>query len=335
MQTLAHELKGRFRIVGRQARHELDAFAADVRDGLTQMPKRLSPRYLYDRRGSWLFERICSLDEYYLTRAETQIIERYQDEILDGISGCSALVELGSGSSVKTAALLGGAVERGADATYVPIDVSREMLAHSAAGLLRRFPSLNITALAAEYADALEHVAAAYDEPKCVMWLGSSIGNLEREDAARFLARARRLLSSDDRVLIGIDLRKDPAAIQRAYDDAQNVTARFNRNVLRRINRELGGDFDLTRFAYRATYDADRGRVDMFQVSRCTQTVEIARLGLRVGFEDGEPILTESSLKYSIADIDALAGAVGMCVDRRWVNRDKAYSLNLFRPDAG
>jgi len=332
MQTLAHEIQGRFRVIGRQIQQEVDEFADDVRSGLTASPKRLSPRYIYDRRGSLLFEKICGLDEYYLTRAEIQILERYQDEIIDTIQDCESLIELGSGSSVKTQLLLGGILERDKAPTYIPIDISRDMLAQSAAGLLRQFPSLDITALAAEYSDALDHAAVAYDGPRCVIWLGSSIGNLERADAVAFVSQIRDHLKPHDRLLIGIDLKKDAATLEAAYDDAQNVTARFNTNILRRINRELGGNFKLSKFKYHAKYNADEGRVNMGQISLCRQTVHIEALDLTVAFDKNEFMRTESSMKYSRDDIRQLASQCGLRIYRQWINLDKGYTLNLFAP---
>lgn len=332
MQTLAHELKGRFRIIGRQTGHELEEFAEDVRRGLTSNPKRISPRYLYDRRGSWLFEKICDLEEYYQTRAETQILERYREEISDAIEGHASLIELGSGSSIKTRILLGSVMERGGSPTYVPIDVSRVMLAHSGARLARSFPSLDIAPLAADYDDALSHAHEMFDSPMCIIWLGSSIGNLDRDQAISFMRRVWACMDEDDRVLVGIDLRKDPKIIHAAYDDSEGVTKTFNSNILRRINRELDADFDTSEFDYHVHYDAQAGRVDMYQVSRRAQTVNIDMLDLSVEFEPGEKIWTESAVKYSLEEIDELAKIAGMTVDRQWINHEKGYTLNLFAP---
>lgn len=311
------------------------AFARDVAAGLTRTPKQLPCRYFYDQEGSLLFEAICRLPEYYVPRAEREILERRAAEIAARLAPGSALVELGSGSAAKTRLLIEVLLRRQGALQYVPVDVSRSMLEESAIALLADYPPLRIVAVAAEYEEGLEVLGQAAGSPKLILWLGSNIGNLERADAAAFLRRVRSLMTPDDRILVGIDLRKDRAVLERAYDDAQGVTAQFNRNILARINRELGGRFDLDTFRHRAVYDETAGRIEMYLVSTCEQRVLIERLGLEVTFAAGEAVHTENSYKYAQSEIDALAEAAGLRIERQWLDRARRFSDNLLAPGRG
>lgn len=305
-------------------------FAADVRRGLTARRKRLPCRYLYDAAGSALFERICAQPEYYPTRAELGILRAHAGAIV--ASGGGALVELGSGSATKTRVLLDAALARARSVHYVPIDISRAMLEESSRALLADYGAVEITAVAAEYRAGLRWLARQRWPEKLILWLGSNVGNLTRAGAARFLRGVRATMSPRDRLLVGIDLRKPRALLEAAYDDAAGVTAAFDKNILARINRELGGRFDLDAFAHRAVWNERVGRVEMHLVSARAQRVRIAALALDVEFSGGESIFTESSYKYSLAEIDRLAAAASFSIEARWLDDDARYSLNLLAP---
>ena len=307
-------------------------FAQDVRAGLEAQPPRLDCRYFYDAAGSELFEAICALEEYYLTRAETEILAEHAPTIAAGFRQPISLVELGSGSSRKTRLLIEALLAAHGSLRYVPVDISRTMLEATTRTLLADYPALEIVAVAAEYEQGLAAVRSVDDRPRLVLWLGSNVGNLHRDEAADFLRRVRDGLAEGDRLLVGIDLRKDRATLERAYDDSRGVTARFNLNLLARINRELGGDFDLAAFRHVARYDEVAGRVEMYLVSTREQMVRIRDLDLVRRFAAGEAIHTENSYKYSPAEIDRLAAAAGLRVEARWYDRARRFSDNLLAP---
>jgi L-histidine N-alpha-methyltransferase len=327
--TAPKPIPDRFTLIGTRSAGDAAAFARDVETGLTRSPKQLPCRYFYDRDGSLLFEEICRLPEYYLPQAEREILESRAAEIGALLPAGTCLVELGSGSAAKTRMLIEVLLRRQQALRYVPVDVSRTMLEESSLALLAAYPALRIVGVAAEYEEGLEKLTAVAFGPKLILWLGSNIGNLERSDAARFLRRVRGLMAPGDRLLVGIDLRKDRAVLTRAYDDSQGVTARFNRNVLARINRELGGRFDLDAFQHRAMYEEEIGRIEMYLVSAGAQRVRIERLGLTVPFAAGEAIHTENSYKYSLAEIDALAAAAGFRIERQWLDSGRRFSESL------
>lgn len=305
-------------------------FARDVQIGLTASPKYLSCHYFYDREGSELFEQICELPEYYLTRAEREILQARAAEIAAQFQQPITLVELGSGSAAKTRLLIEAFLSRQPTLCYLPVDISRSALEESSELLLKEYPTLEIIAIAGEYHIGLRQLRTVATGPKLVLWLGSNIGNLERAEAAQFLQRVRDTMSSSDRVLVGIDLRKDRAVLESAYDDAHGVTARFNLNLLARINRELGAQFDLQAFRHRAVYNDDLGRIEMYLVSTRAQQVFVEGLGLSLSFAAGEAIHTENSYKYSLVEIEALARAAGLRLERQWFDAERRFSENLF-----
>jgi len=307
-----------------------DSFADEVRAGLTANPKRLPCRFFYDREGSRLFEAICELPEYYLTRAEREILENCSVEIGSRFPCGTTLIELGSGSSDKTRRLIELFLRRHGKLLYVAVDISRSILEESAQDLLHEFPGLDILAVAGEYQEAMTYLRKDFGAPKLILWLGSNIGNLHRPEAAEFLRCLRGLMASEERLLVGIDLRKDRGMLEAAYDDAQGVTAQFNRNILARINRELGGEFAASRFHHRARYDEDAGRVEMYLESAVPQTVRIAGLNLTAAFAAGEMVHTENSYKYSPAEIEETVAAAGLRVERQWLDGESRFSLNLF-----
>lgn len=330
MTSLAHTINERFTFVDQTEKEDQTAFARDVRTGLTASPKHLPCRFLYDHAGSLLFERICDLPEYYVTRTEREILRERAGEICDLFSDRTTLVELGSGNSAKTRVLIEAILTDRETLHYVPVDVSREMLRTTSVALLEAFEGLEITAVAGDYRKGLCFAENALDEPKCFLWLGSSIGNFDRVAARDFLRLIHDTMTESDRLLLGIDLRKSRDVLERAYDDSQGVTAQFNKNLLVRINRELDGDFDLESFDYRARYDEEAGRVEMHLVSKAEQTVRIDRLSLSVPFTRNEAIHTGYSYKYSLDEIDELARSAGLCSQRRWLDAQRRFSLHLF-----
>jgi L-histidine Nalpha-methyltransferase len=319
----------------RPGRAQLDprqGVAAAVRAGLTADPKRLPCVLFYDAEGSRLFEAICALPEYYVTRAEAAVLARHAPEVAAAVPHGTRLVELGSGSAEKTRFLIEALLERTGRLTYVPVDVSASALGSSSRALLAAYPGLRVTAVEAEYEAGLRALPDAAGAPSLVLWLGSNVGNFPRADAAAFLGRVRDALGVRDHVLLGVDLRKDRATLEAAYDDAAGVTARFNRNVLVRLNREFGADFAPVAFRHRAVWDEDDGRVSMYLVSERAQEVHVAALGLTVHFEPGEALHTEDSYKYSPEEVDALAGAAGFTVRRRWYDPGRLFTDVLLSP---
>jgi dimethylhistidine N-methyltransferase len=322
-----------FRLLELSAGDPGAGFARDVADGLTAAPMRLECRYFYDREGSRLFEAICELPEYYLTRAEAAILCDHAHEIADWFPADMTVIELGSGNAVKTQLLLKALLRVGRKVRYVPIDICRPVLEESSRTLLQLFPGLEIVAVAAEYQEGLQRLQTESARPKLILWLGSNIGNFDRTEAVAFLRRIRDTMRPADRVLVGFDLRKDRAILEAAYDDAAGVTAAFNLNLLARINRELDGDFDLGAFRHRAIYDPDLGRIEMYLVSTRSQRVTIGRLGLEVAFAAGETIHTENSYKYSQTEMDEVSRAARLHTERRWQDAEARFSLNLLRID--
>ena len=324
---------GRLSIIegGEAAGEAPDAFALAVRSGLRARPKTLPCRYFYDDRGSRLFEQICDLPEYYLTRTEDAILGEHADAMVAGWPGDPVMVELGSGSSSKTRRLIEAALRAYGGLHYVPIDVSKTILEESAEALVRGFPNLRVTGFAANYRDALAGVIERFDRPKLFVFLGSSLGNYEADDAVDLLSLLAASMDTADRLLLGTDLDKDPATLEAAYDDARGVTARFNLNLLERINRELGGRFDLDQFEHQARYRADRRRVEMHLVSRAAQEVVIPGAGVTVRFAEGESIHTENSHKYTPEVLRSLADRSGFEEEAVWVDPRGLFRLQRWR----
>lgn len=313
---------------------QLAGFSDDVRVGLTSVPKYLKPKYFYDEMGSLLFEGICLLPEYYVTRAESEILADQHDTILDAMPGKIRLVELGSGSANKTRILIDTVLGRQKTLEYLPIDVSESALESSSVELLHSFPRLTITAFASDYMKALTTLAeeqSARDDGTRTMalFLGGTIGNLEPPERLRLLQRIRNMLDVDDGLIIGTDLKKERDLLEQAYDDALGVTATFNKNLLQRINRELDGDFDLRRFAHKAFYNAEIGRIEMHLVSRERQTVRIADLDLDVEFDAGESIHTENSYKFDRRLVATMAREAGFELTETWQDSRNLFGLHL------
>jgi dimethylhistidine N-methyltransferase len=302
---------------------EVGGFAAEVLRGLSGPRKTLPCRFFYDARGSALFERITRLPEYYPTRAETAILRAYAGEMAAGVPDGAVLVEFGSGSSLKTEHLLERLPRLGA---YVPIDVSPSALADAKRRLAARFPWLDIRPIAADFAYPVALPAELAWRHETGFFPGSTIGNLMPVEASRLLRVFRAALSSGGRLIVGIDLEKDAGRLVRAYDDTAGVTAAFNLNLLVRINRELGANFDLRGFKHRAVYNAREGRIEMHLVSLRDQSVRIG--GRRIPFRAGESIHTESSYKYSIPRFQDLARSANWLPARVWTDPRGLFSVH-------
>jgi dimethylhistidine N-methyltransferase len=324
-------LSSRYFLAESDPHDERATFGEEIAQGLRAARKWIPCRFMYDQAGSGLFEEICDLPEYYVTRAERQILEDHSDEIAGSFAEPVSLAELGSGSSLKTRLLIEAFLRRQGTLRYVPVDISRSMLDESARELLDDYGGLEIHAIASEYVDGLRRVGGETERPKLIAWLGSNVGNFDRAAASRFLRRIRDAMGERDRLLLGVDLRKDRAVLEAAYDDAAGVTARFNLNLLERINRDLDGGFDVGAFAHRARYLEDEGRVVLELVSRRDQQVQIGALDLVVDLAAGEAIHTEDSYKYSFDEVAALAAAADLEIERRWLDVHGYFSLHLLR----
>lgn len=323
----------RFTLIETEVQVALDTFASDVAQGLLSTPKTLPCRHFYDQRGSELFEAICQLPEYYLTRAEREILTAHAKDIAAIFDEPVTLVELGSGSAIKTQLVIEALLERQQSLLFAPIDISQSALEESALELLATYKELEVIGVAAPYEVGLAHLQREIEGPRLALWLGSSVGNFQPDEAIPFLRKVASALSGEaDRLLIGMDLHKDRQLLERAYDDAQGVTAAFNLNLLERINRELGGHFDVARFAHRATYHEDRGRVEMRLLSLVAQTVSIDDLELEISFAAGETIHTENSHKYRLENIPSLLEAAGFELEQQFLDQQRRFSLNLARP---
>jgi dimethylhistidine N-methyltransferase len=294
-----------------------------VRAGLTATPKSLPPRWFYDALGSALFSAITNLPEYYVTRTEEAILRANGAEIVEAMGGPVSLVELGSGDSRKTRLLIEELLARQGTLVYQPIDIDPSVLESTARQLLADFPALTVNAICTEFSDAaaaLRTLPALPGTRTVVLFLGSTIGNLDENEAITMLSSLRSALAPDDALFLGADMHKPKSVLEPAYDDPLGVTAAFNLNLLGRINRELGGHFRLDRFAHRAFFSEEAGRIEMHLVSREEQTVPIDALGLQAAFAEGETIHTENSHKYTAEQIERIARATGFAMAKRWTD---------------
>ncbi|MDB5102857.1 MAG: L-histidine N(alpha)-methyltransferase [Fibrobacteres bacterium] len=310
---------------GRAAAESME-FLRDVVDGLSRRAKSLSCKHFYDAEGSRLFERIMRMPEYYPTRCETEILRAFRGDILSLMDGLPFnLVDLGAGDAAKTRILLEHFHRRGALLSYVPVDVSGDALARMAASVREELPGLTVHPLADEYFPALDRLNGSVPGRKLVLFLGSTIGNFEKREAAAFLKGLRDSLEPDDALLIGFDLRKEPGRVLRAYDDASGLTARFNLNLLERINRELEADFDPDGFVHHAVYDPEEGVARSYLVSRREQAVRIRKAGLTLVIGAWESIHTENAFKYAPEEIRRLAEAAGFVESAVFQDREGLF----------
>ncbi len=304
------------------------AFAADVREGLTSEPRELSPKYFYDARGSELFDRITQLPEYYPTRAETEILTSQGATIVER-AGATTLLELGSGSSVKTELLLAPLIECSDEPLYVPIDVSESAVRAAAVRLVDKYPGLRVHAVIGDFERHLGGLPDAAN--RLIAFLGGTIGNFTPGETRFFLRRMRGLLADDDTLLIGIDLRKPIDEIEAAYNDSEGVTAEFNKNVLAAINANLAGNFDLDAFEHVAFFDEQNSWIEMRLRSTRDQRVHVGAIDLELEFEAGDEIRTEISRKFSRGQFELELAAAGLRATEWFTDTDERFALVLAR----
>ena len=304
------------------------SLAEDVLDGLTRPFKELPPKHFYDARGSELFERISELPEYYPTRTERLILDCHAEEIVRQ-SGASELVELGSGSAEKARILLEAMASAGTLRRYVPLDVSEQALRQAADELVAEYDGLQVDGVIGDFERHLDWIPGPDGKPRLVALLGGTIGNFPPGTRRRILRAIAGLLGPDDHLLLGTDLVKDPDIIEAAYDDGEGITAEFNRNVLRVINRELDADFSPEAFDHIAFYDREHEWVEMRLRARRAQTVLISRLGLRITFAAGEELRTEISAKFSRSRIEADFQAAGLALERWYTDPQELFAVSL------
>ncbi len=313
----------------------LPAIAAEVAQGLRRFPKSLPPWLFYDQRGSELFEQITRLPEYYLTRTERAILEANTEEICRLAGSNLTVVELGAGTADKTRILLSRLLHRQLRLRYVPVDVSRSALESAERRLRAELPGLDVQPIVADYtADRID----SREAPGCklVLYLGSSIGNFEPEAAVALLSRLRAGLRPGDSLLLGADCVKSESVLLPAYADAQGVTEQFNKNMLARINRELGADFDLAKFRHLAKWDSDASRIQIYLESACRQAVRIGFLRMTVHFQAAERLHTENSYKYTDASIHRLLSTAGFALERTFSDAQRWFGVHLARvPKSG
>jgi L-histidine N-alpha-methyltransferase len=306
------------------------SIANDVRRGLTARQKTLPPYLFYDETGSLLYERITELPEYYLTRTERRILSSHAHDIVGRIRGGDSLtvIELGAGSASKTQILLRAVLERGSRCVYVPIDVSPTALATARDRLVAELPEVEVRALPMTYERALRALEAT-PSPRLVLFIGSSVGNMRDDEASALLRSVRRSLAGETWLVLGTDLRKSPDVLRAAYDDAAGVTAAFNANILARINRELGGHFNLDRFRHIARWNDAESRIEMHLESIVAQDVAVDALGVRLHFQRGETIHTESSAKYDLLRVKKILAEGGFALEATYGDPEFDFAVNV------
>jgi len=303
-------------------------FAEELRNSLLQSKKSINPKFFYDEKGSKIFDEICSLPEYYPYNSETEILKSLEEHILPYLSDEFHLVELGSGSSVKTRLLIDILLKSQNSLEYFPIDIS-EILDQSAKNLCVDYTNLKITGIVDTFENGLDFIEHYDDKPNLITFLGSSFGNFNRTDGMQFLKKISNLMKPNDLFLIGLDLKKNSQILHDAYNDSQNVTAKFNLNILQRINTELDGNFSLDDFEHHAIYDEQNGRIEMYLRSLCNQKVEIPKADISVSFSKDELIHTENSHKFSTSQIESILKDSNLEKLEIWFDSRKYFSLVL------
>ncbi|MBO1056366.1 MAG: L-histidine N(alpha)-methyltransferase [Dolichospermum sp. JUN01] len=307
---------------------ELSIDGKDVIKGLTEKLKSLPPKYFYDDSGSQLFEKICELPEYYPTRTEAWILQEYADEIA-AITNCCELIELGSGSSTKTQALLTAYQKIANSCRYLPIDVSGGILKTSVLQLQEKYPDIAIHGLLGTYEQALVHLESNYLQSRMLFFLGSSLGNFNPEECDIFLNQVSRTLQPGDYFLLGIDLQKPPDILEAAYNDSQEVTAAFNLNMLSHLNWRFQGNFDISLFKHQAVYNQVDHQIEMYLHCQKSHWVSLDILDLKVNFEVGESILTEISRKFNLATMEKNLSDKGLKTVKTWTDEKEWFGLIL------
>ncbi|MEP6901622.1 MAG: L-histidine N(alpha)-methyltransferase [Actinomycetota bacterium] len=312
-----------------------NTFADDIRNGLSAKPKSLSSKYFYDDEGSRLFQEIMKLPEYYLTRAEFEIFQSQTPEILEAFNADSAafdLIELGAGDGTKTSLLVEYFLAQNADFSYVPIDISSEALNFLTEKFTEKFPDLKIQTEQGDYFRRLETFKEKSGRKKIILFLGSNIGNFSESQALDFFRQLREVMNPPDLIFVGFDLHKNPKTILRAYDDANGITAKFNLNLLKRINRELGANFNIEEFSHYAAYHPTERAARSFLISQKKQTVTIESLNQSFQFEKWEPIFMEVSQKYNLEMIAELAAGSGFEIVKNFFDSNNFYTNSLWKP---
>jgi len=303
-------------------------FAEEICKSLQEPKKSISPKFFYDENGSKIFDEICSLPEYYPYNSETEILQTLEKKLLPYLSNEFHLVELGSGSSVKTRLLIDILFKSQKHLQYFPIDIS-EILDQSAKNLCADYPNLTVTGVVDTFENGLDFIEHYDDKPNLITFLGSSFGNFNHNEGMKFLQKINNLMKSDDLFLIGLDLKKDQNVLHSAYNDSQKTTAKFNLNVLKRINDELGADFNLENFEHHAIYDEEKGRIEMYLRSLSEQSITIPKSDLSVTFSKNELIHTENSHKFSIHQINSFLKESNFEKLEIWFDSKNYYSLVL------
>jgi dimethylhistidine N-methyltransferase len=299
---------------------------SEVVAGLSSDPRELACKYFYDERGAALFQKICELPEYYITRTEIDILDRHRSEIASQLGPNVQLIGLGTGAGTKTRILI-EALDK--PAVYIPVDISEKQLRKSSALFRRIFPNLEVLPVCADYLQPVVIPSSRHKAARNVVYFpGSNIGNFEPDEALEFLRRIANVSCQDGGLLIGVDLQKDRNVIEAAYNDSAGVTTQFNLNLLARINRELGADFDLIRWQHRAIYNPDAGRIEMYLISATDQKVHIGEQEFR--FRAGEKILTEHSYKYTPEGFTALARQAGFDFANLWTDDARLFGVFYF-----
>src|SRR5919202_149388 len=330
-------------LIGKSSELQLmnSEFALDIKEGLGRSRKKIKPKYFYDHIGSQLFEEICLQPEYYLTSTELDILEDYSPDIISKVYDDPvrvSVLELGSGSSIKTKIFLRHILKNQNNLYYFPIDVSNTILHDSVHRLSIEFPNLRIIGIASDYIDGItkasNFIAAKDNVPntKLILFLGSSIGNLEPNESRSFLRMLNDKMKNNDNLLVGFDLQKEAKILNAAYNDKAGITARFNLNLLARINRELGGEFSLSSFKHHAFYNKHKKRIEMHLISKISQRVYVDLIGQTFNFKENERIHTESSYKYTLKQIAHLAKNSGFKVKANFLDRNKWFDLALLSP---
>ena len=307
---------------------ELSIDGKDVIKGLTEKLKSLPPKYFYDDPGSQLFEKICELPEYYPTRTEAWILQQYADEIA-AITNCCELIELGSGSSTKTQALLTAYQKIANSCRYLPIDVSGGILKTSVLQLQEKYPDIAIHGLLGTYEQALVHLESNYLQSLMLFFLGSSLGNFNQEECDIFLNQVSRTLQPGDYFLLGIDLQKPQDILEAAYNDSQEVTAAFNLNMLSHLNWRFQGNFDISLFKHQAVYNQVDHQIEMYLHCQKSHWVSLELLDLKISFEVGESILTEISRKFNLATMEKNLSDKGLKTVKTWTDEKGWFGLIL------
>ncbi len=303
-------------------------FAEEIYSSLNRNSKFITPKFFYDKKGSDLFEQICTLPEYYPTRTEIAILKNLQIELPKYLDDTFRLVELGSGASVKTRIILDAFTTIQASVEYIPIDIS-EILAESSEQLLKDYDNLHITGIIDTYEGGLEFLENYDDKKNLIIFLGSSFGNFSPNEGKNFLQKINSTMKPDDLFLIGLDLVKDTRILESAYDDSQGITAQFNLNVLSRINDELEANFDLNNFSHYSTYNEEHQRVEMYLKSLTSQSVVVSKSNLLLNLEKNELIHTEHSHKFNLSQIRNLLESTGFKIHHVWLDDKKYFSLTL------